>query len=387
MHTHGLHATPGVPSQDTAETYVGGDNILCARLDRGMGPFCSFLLSPLCIRGERDDMSIAPSQSPATNLTQLQPASSSSSSSIPPVPRRPPPVNKNSNTIPARTSTLVPPEFRIFNLEVPPTVRGVEEGKSNGRWEQGAAGRQTPAWRGPPRRSISATPPPLAVSPPPSSPPACVQQHHHTTTQQKQHLPGLHWYHPHQHGSTTLQVGTAHGAIVIDDDDAHWMPPGATNCSAFTAVTSQAVDRIFDVALFFFKKPNPDRVKVPDSFTVGNVTVSGFKAVYTYSRRIDDLNNGARGGLLVVCERVQWRTASHTQRHAHANAKHQHTLSTLSTLSHALHALHTTTTTTTTTAKQATTSTTRPRPTCPTSTAPGPTSRRAPRPGAAAATC
>jgi hypothetical protein len=36
-------------------------------------------------------------------------------------------------------------------------------------------------------------------------------------------------YHPHQHGSTALQVGTAHGLIVVEDDNEFWMPPG-TGC-------------------------------------------------------------------------------------------------------------------------------------------------------------
>ena len=86
MHTHGMHADPGVRSQSTGETYVTGDNVF--------------------------------------------------------------------NTIPARNSTLYAPESRVFNLEVP-----------------------------------------------------------------NNHLPGLNWYHPHQHGSTALQVGTAHGAIIIEDDN------------------------------------------------------------------------------------------------------------------------------------------------------------------------
>jgi hypothetical protein len=30
------------------------------------------------------------------------------------------------------------------------------------------------------------------------------------------HMPGLHWYHPHQHGSTSTQVTMSHGAIVIE---------------------------------------------------------------------------------------------------------------------------------------------------------------------------
>ncbi|KAI8477153.1 MAG: hypothetical protein J3K34DRAFT_455469 [Monoraphidium minutum] len=143
MHTHGIHAETGVPSQDTASTYVLGDNVFF--------------------------------------------------------------------TLPARASTSELPQSRLFNLKIP-----------------------------------------------------------------RNHLPGLHWYHPHQHGSTTLQVGTAHGAIVVEDDHNFWMPPG-TGCEAFRAVTEVAADVILDIQLFFFKTPTKKNVKKELRF----------------SKTIDDINNGA----------------------------------------------------------------------------------------------
>ena len=69
--------------------------------------------------------------------------------------------------------------------------------------------------------------------------------------------------------------------------------PAPTNCTQFRAVTELAVDRIFDIGLFFFKKPDPAVVKTPDKITIGNITVPGGKQIYAYSRLVDETNNGA----------------------------------------------------------------------------------------------
>lgn len=39
----------------------------------------------------------------------------------------------------------------------------------------------------------------------------------------RQHTPGFCRYHPHQHGSTTVQVPTANGLIIIEGGP-EWMP-------------------------------------------------------------------------------------------------------------------------------------------------------------------
>ena len=47
----------------------------------------------------------------------------------------------------------------------------------------------------------------------------------YVTTLPTNHLPGLHWYHPHRHGATALQVGGgAAGAIIVREDSSLGMP-------------------------------------------------------------------------------------------------------------------------------------------------------------------
>ncbi|KAF8065746.1 yipf1 [Scenedesmus sp. PABB004] len=152
VHTHGIHAELGVPSQDTAGTYVLGDN-----------PFF---------------------------------------------------------TIKARNSTREKGDTRIFNLKIPTT-----------------------------------------------------------------HLPGLHWMHPHQHGSTSLQVGTAHGLIIVEDDNDFWLPP-RTGCANFRTVIEAAQEVLFDMTLFYFRNADPPRATAPP------LPPQIPKRYTTFSRYADQVNNG-----------------------------------------------------------------------------------------------
>uniref|UniRef100_A0A0G4FYV0 Plastocyanin-like domain-containing protein n=1 Tax=Chromera velia CCMP2878 TaxID=1169474 RepID=A0A0G4FYV0_9ALVE len=53
--------------------------------------------------------------------------------------------------------------------------------------------------------------------------------HRHTIEIPDEHSPGTYWYHPHHHGSTSLQVGGgAAGAIVIEDREGD-LPPSIAN--------------------------------------------------------------------------------------------------------------------------------------------------------------
>jgi FtsP/CotA-like multicopper oxidase with cupredoxin domain len=65
------------------------------------------------------------------------------------------------------------------------------------------------------------------------------------------HLPGVHWYHPHHHLGTTIQTFGAHGAIIIDDDDA-WLPD-ANGCAAVKGVLNAAERKVMLFAKYAFK--------------------------------------------------------------------------------------------------------------------------------------
>ena len=64
------------------------------------------------------------------------------------------------------------------------------------------------------------------------------------------HLPGLHWYHPHKHGSSTSQVFTANGLILVEDDPM-WLPD-ANGCNEIWSLLSSAPDLMLHFALLTF---------------------------------------------------------------------------------------------------------------------------------------
>ena len=65
------------------------------------------------------------------------------------------------------------------------------------------------------------------------------------------HLPGVHWYHPHHHLGTTIQTFGAHGPIIVDDDDA-WFPD-ANGCTAVKGVVNAAERKVMVFAKYPFK--------------------------------------------------------------------------------------------------------------------------------------
>lgn len=68
----------------------------------------------------------------------------------------------------------------------------------------------------------------------------------------RDHLPGTHWYHPHKHGSTTIQTSTSHGVIIVDDHE-FWLPWNKERCGHLWAVLKAAPELVLDVQLYFFK--------------------------------------------------------------------------------------------------------------------------------------
>lgn len=106
------------------------------------------------------------------------------------------------------------------------------------------------------------------------------------------HLPGLHWAHPHIHGSTALQTGTAHLAIIVEDDNDLWLPAEA-GCADVAAVLAAAPDIILDLQLYFFKKPDPRNWSytptIVQSFNTLNMTDDALQKVVKVT---EDLNNG-----------------------------------------------------------------------------------------------
>lgn len=76
----------------------------------------------------------------------------------------------------------------------------------------------------------------------------------------REHLPGIHWYHPHKHGSTTIQTSTSHGSIIIEDDP-FWLPARRGLCGPMQALIATAPEVLLDISLLFFKlASNPAKV-------------------------------------------------------------------------------------------------------------------------------
>ncbi|MEN9380038.1 MAG: hypothetical protein RJB15_1731 [Pseudomonadota bacterium] len=68
------------------------------------------------------------------------------------------------------------------------------------------------------------------------------------------HLPGLHWIHPHKHGSSSIQTYTANAMLVVEDDP-RWLPDSA-GCGPLRTVLAEAKDVLIHLALFTFATPN-----------------------------------------------------------------------------------------------------------------------------------
>lgn len=67
------------------------------------------------------------------------------------------------------------------------------------------------------------------------------------------HLPGLYWYHPHHHGSTTFQAGTSSGLIIVEDDSV-WLPD-KNNCTAVRNTMAAVADVFLHIELLNFGEP------------------------------------------------------------------------------------------------------------------------------------
>ncbi|KAF8065748.1 hypothetical protein HT031_002808 [Scenedesmus sp. PABB004] len=81
-----------------------------------------------------------------------------------------------------------------------------------------------------------------------------------------------------------LKVGTAHGLIIVEDDNDFWLPP-RTGCANFRAVIEAAQEVLFDMTLFFFRDADPPRATAPLPPQIP-------KRYTTFSRYADQVNNG-----------------------------------------------------------------------------------------------
>lgn len=68
------------------------------------------------------------------------------------------------------------------------------------------------------------------------------------------HLPGLHWYHPHKHGSTSVQVSLSNGLIIVEDDP-KWLPD-ANGCTSVKNALKSAKEVIIHISLLSLSPPN-----------------------------------------------------------------------------------------------------------------------------------
>lgn len=71
------------------------------------------------------------------------------------------------------------------------------------------------------------------------------------------HLPGIHWYHPHKHGSTSTQTMGAQGTILVEDDGELWLPD-ENGCKDFREALSSMKDRIMHMATYSFEQMIPN---------------------------------------------------------------------------------------------------------------------------------
>ena len=60
-------------------------------------------------------------------------------------------------------------------------------------------------------------------------------------------------YHPHRHGSSAYQTGTANGVIIVDGD-AEWLPDSG-GCAGVKALLGGAQEVVLHLALLAFRTP------------------------------------------------------------------------------------------------------------------------------------
>ena len=93
-------------------------------------------------------------------------------------------------------------------------------------------------------------------------------------------MPGLYWHHPHSHGSATLQVMSANGLIVVEDDPA-WLPD-ANGCGPLRTLLESVPDVLLHLGVFTF---------APSAYIAAGET--GFAAnmddanIQTYAQYVD----------------------------------------------------------------------------------------------------
>eukprot|EP00887_Chlorella_sp_A99_P001187 scaffold14.g1187.t1 len=77
-----------------------------------------------------------------------------------------------------------------------------------------------------------------------------VQYEHHLP---KDHYPGMHWMHPHRHGSSSLQTAHASSVVIVEDDPA-WLPDRA-GCRAVRQLLATARERVLHLSMAHLALP------------------------------------------------------------------------------------------------------------------------------------
>ena len=75
----------------------------------------------------------------------------------------------------------------------------------------------------------------------------------YSATIPKDHLPGMHWYHPHSHGSSGLQSATANGLIIIEDNP-KWLPD-MNGCKHLRTQLQASQEVVLSFGFMLFRAP------------------------------------------------------------------------------------------------------------------------------------
>lgn len=88
------------------------------------------------------------------------------------------------------------------------------------------------------------------------------------------HMPGMHWAHPHRHGAATVSVPTANMVFIVEDDPAFL--PDANGCGPLRQILAKAQDRIMHLSITNFQLP--DAINTIDNNVLGVTALTAASA-------------------------------------------------------------------------------------------------------------
>lgn len=96
------------------------------------------------------------------------------------------------------------------------------------------------------------------------------------------HLPGSHWYHPHMHGSTTVQTFASFGPLVVEKDSA-WLPD-ENGCQQVRDVfeSAEEIFMLFSVYPFSYDVPASDVGNLGSEWDLANYQLASEQGNSTY---------------------------------------------------------------------------------------------------------